>query len=427
MIQTYDTKKFGLVNVEYFDTVDEAKQAATNAALDTFAQACPVTLFEQGGRLAASTAIPAGLALNIFATDPVASKASLEQVKKRHNRPIDKDHVKAVSDYLVNAISNGEKYILPSLTVTATKQQKVFTIRPTGRSTIHFGYIVLSMRDRSLTVTDGQHRLEGIRSALNTLEDPFLEKLEADGISIMFSFEDNINQVHQDFADCAKTKALPKSLLAVYDRRLPVNNLILDALDHCPLFSNGKTDSTGNNLSKKSASILLTNQLRNLMKSLFTGNHSQSEDAFEQFISNSLSSKESIESYKSLFISTINYLTEYNPVLKAISLLEEGPSRQKIVAYRENYLIANPAGLSLACKAIYKYMSIYPEQNVEHFVQRLMREIDWSKDADIWKGNVITHREGKKTISSQNKPFAMAINAIAEELNITLDHQEILL
>lgn len=422
-----EIKKFGLVEVEYCSSLDQARDEATNLAANTFAQVCPVTLFMQGERLSASTAIPAGMAIKIFGTDPVQVKASLEQVKKSYNRPIDKDHVKAVSQYLIDAIEHDEKYILPSLTVTATKKQKIFTVEPKGSSFIQLGYIVLNLDDTSLTVTDGQHRLEGIRLALQYLKGFKLDKLKGDGISIMFSFEDDINQVHQDFADCAKTKALPKSMIAVYDRRLPVNGLILEAIELCSLFNEGKTDSTSNSLSKKSSSLLLTNSLRNLMKSLFTGNHSMADAAFEAYVNKNMSTRSSFEKYKNLFISTIDALTEYNPVLKQISLLEIGPKRQRIVDYREKYLIANPAGLSLACKAIYQFTLCYPNQNPLNFIQRLMQEIDWSKDAEIWNGNVVVHREDKQSISSLNKPFSMAIDEISKKLNVVLDPQESLI
>lgn len=422
-----EIKKFGLVEVEFCSSLDQAREDATNLAANTFAQVCPVTLFMQGERLSASTAIPAGMAIKIFGTDPVQAKASLEQVKKSYNRPIDKDHVKAVSQYLIDAIEHHEKYILPSLTVTATKKQKIFTIEPKGESFIQLGYIVLNLDDTSLTVTDGQHRLEGIRLALQHLAGQNLEKLKGDGISIMFSFENDINQVHQDFADCAKTKALPKSMIAVYDRRLPVNGLILEAIEVCPLFNEGKTDSTSSNLSKKSSSLLLTNSLRNLMKSLFTGNHSMADSAFEDYVNKNMSTRASFENYKHLFISTINALTDNHPVLKQISLLEIGPKRQKIVDYRDKYLIANPAGLSLACKAIHHFTVCYPNQDPMHFINRLMQEIDWSKDAEIWNGNIVAHRENKLSISSLNKPFAMAIDQISKKLNIVLDPKDLLL
>ena len=140
-----------------------------------------------------------------------------------------------------------------------------------------------------------------------------------------------------------------------------------------------------------------------------------------------MSTRVAFEKHKNIFISTINALTDYSPVLKQISVLEIGPKRQKIVDYRDKYLIANPAGLSLACKAVYQFTLCYPNQDPLNFIRRLMTEIDWLKDAPIWQGNVVVSRGDKRSISSLNKPFSMAIDAIAKELNITLDPQETLI
>lgn len=419
-----EIKSYGLVEIEICDSIDQAREKAYTFGVNTFSQPCPVVLFMQGNRLCASTAIPTGIAIRIFGTDPVPSKGTLEQVKRSYNRPIDKDHVKAVSQYLVDAIENDDKYILPSLTVTAVKKQKIFTTESKGESFRQLAYLVLDLDDTSLTVTDGQHRLEGLRLALQSLNKENADRLKKDAISIMFSFEDDITQVHQDFADCSKTKALPKSLIAVYDRRLPINSLILDAMELCPLLNDGKTDSTSANLSKKATSLLLTNNVKTLMKSLFTGQHSMSEIAFEDYVNKHMSTRHNAEKYKNIFISTINLFTKYNEILHQISLLDMGPQRQRVVEYREKYLIANPAGLSLACKAVHLFTVCHPNEDIEIFIKKLMSEIDWSKNADIWKNNVVVHRGDKKSLTSQNKPFSLAIEAISEALNISLSPQD---
>ena len=61
------------------------------------------------------------------------------------------------------------------------------------------------------------------------------EELETDGIGVMITCETNIDQIHQDFADCSKTKPLPPSQLAVYDRRNPANKLVIDLEAKCPV------------------------------------------------------------------------------------------------------------------------------------------------------------------------------------------------
>lgn len=422
-IMTQNTETDNLVNVHYFETAEAAQSAAAQFSSNTFGQVCPVIIFRQGSRMCASTSIPVGIAVNILKTNPVDKKAHLDAVKLSYNRPIDKDHVKSVSSYITKAITEGEKYILPSLTVTATKQQHIFTVNPLSNSFTQVGYLVVSLRDSSLIVTDGQHRLKGLEKALQELEGELEDKLNSDGLPIMFSFESELNQVHQDFADCSKTKALPKSMIAVYDRRVPANGLILDIIEKCKLFTDGRTDSTSVSLSKKSNCLVLTNSIRNLLKALFKGNHSMADKAFDTFANQHLTDPVSYSKYLDKAVFALNILTEKSPVLNAIADIPRGPERQQLTEYREKYLLANPLGLSLACKAIYQY-SLFNEDGLEEFIEALATKIDWRKEAEIWRGNVISYKDSKFAISSTNKAVGSAIEGIEKQLGISLDPQQ---
>lgn len=411
-----------LVRMHELPTMEEARNAANDRSTNTFGQVCPVILFRQGERTCASTAIPVSIAVKVLASDPVEKKASLENVKLSYNRPINKDHVRAVSRYLTQAVSEQSKYILPSLTVTAKAEQHIYTTAILNNNFTQLGYLVLNIDDSSLTTTDGQHRLEGLKQSLAELEGDELMKLKSDSVPIMFSFESDIKQVHQDFADCSKTKALPKSMIAVYDRRVPVNGLIMDIVDSCDLFSDGRTDSTSVSLSKKSNCFVLTNSIRTILKALLTGNQSMADKAFDSYADKNLSDKNRYVEVLEDTISTVNLMTEYHPVLSEVARLPRGPQRQKLVDFREKYLIANPFGLALACKVVNKYLALgLPDENKEKFIQKMMQELDWKKSSKLWKGNVITERSGKFAISSTNKPVTNAVEAIGEALGIDLE------
>src|SRR6185437_3186478 len=101
------------------------------------------------------------------------------------------------------------------------------------------------------------------------------------GICVMIVVEDDLSQIHQDFADCSKTKALPKSLIAVYDKRNPANGLVLDLINGCPLF-NDKVDATATTLSKNSTKVLLVSQVRSFLKELIRGNSALGDVEFEK-------------------------------------------------------------------------------------------------------------------------------------------------
>jgi len=411
------------VIINEYKSSEEASHAATTLASNAFGRVCPVILFEQGGRICASTAIPVGLAVQILVSDPVDKKASMENVQKSHNRPIDKLHVRAVSKYISTSVEEENKYILPSLTVNAVQAQQIFTIKKLNNNFTRLGYLVLNEADSTLTVTDGQHRLEALKSSFRELSGKARERLKNDSISIMFSFESDINQIHQDFADCSKTKALPKSMIAVYDRRVPANGLILDIIDKCSIFNNGLTDSTSVSLSKKSNSFVLTNSIRGMLKSLMAGQHSMADKTFDERANKILATKEDYDKHLEDYISIFNNITRFNSVLTQISQLPQGPQRQQIVEYRDKYLIANPFGLVFSCLIIFRYLML-GNNNLESFIERLMTEIDWKKSNPIWHGNVLTEKEGKYAISSTNKSVSAAIVAIGKQLEISLEPQE---
>ena len=425
MNNSFLNKYTSTLELHEFSSMEEAKLAATDMATNTYGQVIVVTLFEQGGRVCASSALPLPMAAKVLNTEPARNKGSLDDVNNALNRPIDEKHVKAVSDYIQSAINEGSKYIIPSLTVNSLKKQHMYTCQESCGS-LRVAYMVIHWDATYLSVTDGQHRLSAIQRAFQSLEGDAREKLKSDSIAIMFSFETARRQIHQDFADCSKTKALPKSMIAVYDRRVPANGLVLELIEKTPLFSDGRTDSTSKSLSKKSNCFVLTSNIRGAVKSLLTGQHSMADSAFDSFANKALDTKEKYNGCIEKCAETINWITEYSPVIKDISQLPHGPQRQKVVAYRERYLIANPLGLNLICKMVNRY-EMLGHTDTEQFIARVVGELDWEKSAHIWRGNVILEKDGKYSISGSNKSVDKAVVAAGIALAIDLQVQNKLL
>src|SRR5262249_5176645 len=128
--------------------------------------------------------------------------------------------------------------------------------------------------------TDGAHRVAAADKAAASMSDDQLQLFDQDAIAVMITMEGDIDQIHQDFADASKTKALPKSQLAAYDRRNPANGMVIDLIEQCPVFK-GKIDSTSATLSKKSTKLFLTNQIRQMVKELLVGQYAMQDALFE--------------------------------------------------------------------------------------------------------------------------------------------------
>lgn len=417
----------GKIKVIEKDSLPEAQAAAWEESSSTHKNPIQVLLFKQGNRVCAAGTLQIGRAMQMMKSDPVElkknEKASLDQVRTAYNRPINKDHVRAVRDYLCKNI-NG-KYILPSLTVNAVREHTVYTI---AGENVKMGYLLVDFMAHDLTVTDGQHRLNGLIDAIAYLEENDRQedanKLRDDGISLMFSFEGDMDQVHQDFADCSKTKALPKSMIAVYDKRIPVNRLTMDIIDKCSIYNDGKVDTASSSLSAKSSSFALASNVRALLKALFTGQPSMADAAFDKSTNDDLADDKVYAEFSSKILKYLDLAITNNQTLNYISLLAKGPDRQEIPKLRQKYYIASPAGMNLIGAFIYDLMSnpTLSEYDREQYIIKLAKEVDWKKNANIWNGNVITHGvdksgELKLTINSSNGAVKRALQALKQELN----------
>ncbi|MGF1908117.1 DNA sulfur modification protein DndB [Vibrio kasasachensis] len=420
-------------------TLNEAKNAAYDEASASHKNVMQVIIFSQGNRICASGTLHLGRMLQITTTDPVVVKnkgqASLEQVRNAYNRPVNKEHVRAVADYLVANI-NG-KYILPSITVNAVTEHTIFTVENEG---VRIGYMLIDLLSANLTVTDGQHRLRGIKDAIAYLkvngftEDA--EKLESDGISIMFSFESNKDQIHQDFADCSKTKALPKSMIAVYDKRVPVNRLTMDIIDNCALYTDGRVDTASKSLGGTSTAFALANNVRTALKALYTGKPSMADDTFDNLTNHSLGAE---DKYKEFYLKAFHYLNlliDNNKILSDIARIPFGPERERIPNYRRTTFIANPAGINLCCSLINEISSNHYLTNEEkdEFIIKMAKDLDWSKSSPLLDGAVIIrkdeknkHGEWKYAIQSTNSAVKKASNRIKVALGYkSIDELEII-
>ena len=212
-----------------YDSFEEARRAAVDSAATSGARLFPCVVFWQGGRTMISTSFPLLVATRQIKTD---SSKKGESARSSTNRPIIPEHVNTIQRYLK---TNREQYILPPLTLNVKEMPKLFIEK--GNQSVRMGFLSIG-DETSFYVTDGQHRLRAIEGVLE--QD---RELGRDGIAVMIVVEKDIAQIHQDFADAAQTKAIPASLLAVYNTREPVNKALYAIVENSKLL-NGRIDET---------------------------------------------------------------------------------------------------------------------------------------------------------------------------------------
>lgn len=391
------------------DSLEEAQRQAGAEVANTGGFPVPVVMFRQGSRTHLTGALPMSWVRSRLESRSATRHGSIRDTRLAWNRPEIQNHSRAIANYLKGNY-NG-KYIMPPLTLNI--QQKVHLYTLDYPSEFGPGYLVIPATAK-LAITDGQHRRSGIITALDEMSETEQNQFSGDAIGVMITCETDTNQVHQDFADCSKTKALPPSLLAVYDRRNPANRLVIDLEEKCPLFR-GRIDSTSKTLSKRSTYLFLANQVRQLVKELLTGSYALPDVDFEKRATEQLSMEQQYQDALEKYSGYINHLTQVIPVWVEIAALPPASleASQIPVKRAEGWVCLTATGLNLIGRVGHA-MFTRGERNWRQYADGV-GQINWKRDAEIWQGNIV---QGTR-IMTQQGPLKIAFPKVCEAIGWT--------
>jgi len=399
------------VTVRTFQTMEEAERAASREVAATGAQMLPAIMFRQGERTMLTTAFLIAMARNRLQASHAKLRGSVEEVRAATNRPLMDDHVASVKNYLKSNV--GKKYVLPPLTLNARQPLSIY-LADFG-STMQSVWLVIPPSVK-LEITDGGHRKAAIDQALDELPEEQADQLRNDAVAVMITIESDLAQIHQDFADASKTKALPKSQLAAYDRRNPANGIVLDLIDDRRIFQ-GRVDSTSKTLSKLSNKLFLTNQVRQMVKELLVGSYALADEQFEERAITILVDANSPEyaAQRKRFGDYIDRFTEAVPVLRNIAAMDNsGFAGERVRDLRmEGWVCLMATGLVIVGRIGYLLFK-HEVADWQSYVDRL-GEIDWRKSGELWQGNII--RDGK--VMTQQVPVRLAVQAVRNAIGLT--------
>jgi DNA sulfur modification protein DndB len=408
-------KSVGNIKLHHLENLEKAQLEAQKAAANVSGFSFPVTIFRQGSRISLSGAFPLSFVRSRLERRSAEKRGNVQDAMQAGNRPLDSGHAKNISSYLAANMSG--KYILPPLTLNLQQPADVYTLDV--QSTLTPGYLVLPLTSM-LAITDGQHRVVGVQEAAKIIPSDILAKLDQDAVAVMITCETDAVQVHQDFADAAKTKPLPPSQLAVYDRRNVANGLVLDLIDACPLFKD-KIDATSSTLSKRSSALFLSNQIRVLAKTMITGTWKDTDDVFTRKAENLLGSKDSpgYKHWLQQFSDYINAVAQGNQVLSEISSLSSGAlsANSRIPALREEgWICMTTTGLQIIGCIGHELLDQNGPRDWRDYASQLAK-LDWSRKNHLWSGNIIA-ADGK--IVTQSSSVTAALNKVKGELGLPL-------
>ena len=353
-------------------------------------------------------ALPISWMKSRLETRSAGRQGSIHDTRSAMNRPEIVEHTRAIAKYIRE--NYNKKYIMPPLTLNIQQRVHLYTVDYPGEFLP--GYLVIPATAK-LAITDGQHRRSALIVALDEMDNDQQAEFGQDAVAVMISCETELTQIHQDFADCSKTKPLPPSLLAVYDLRNPANRLVSGLESTCVLFKD-RIDSTSKTLSKKSTYLFLANQVRQLVKELLTGSYATPDAQFERRANELLSSEGQYTAVLSCYSEYINYMTERIPVWKEIAQVKPGSlEASQIPTKREQgWVCLTATGLNLIGRTGHQLFT-HRAPDWKEYADRLAA-LDWRKTSLFWDGNII---QGQRVMTQQG-PLHRAFDKVKEEIGL---------
>jgi DGQHR domain-containing protein len=421
-MNSHDNANINVIEVDtYEDMMRHVAQVTMASGMSTTAG----TLYRQGNRWCFQTALDLNALPQMTAARRVkpgdGAITSINDVRHGTNRPLDTGHANAIAKYVADAINNDRKYILPSVTLNFDQPVNVYAVKSTASARAAVLAMPLGVR---MEITDGQHRIEGVKRALEKLN-----RNEISAIGAMITFTDETAQVHQDFADCAKTKALSASLLAAYDMRNPANGLTMDLISENPVFR-FTVDSVKQSVSARSHAVWTTNQIRVMLKWALQGSQS-SDDVFASNALLALGERGAPEyrGFLDALSETLSIFCEYNPTMRKLAeLTRETLSDIPRIRESDNSLLMTGSGLAVFGYIWNKLRSMQrtnPQLDSRRIMQRAAM-LDWSistkvdpATGDLLCANPLFRDNLKKNperTQSGQKYVALAGDAVWEEI-----------
>ncbi|MFM6192796.1 MAG: DNA sulfur modification protein DndB [Planktothrix sp.] len=364
-------------------------------------------VYEQGKRVHLAFCLSFEQLLEMAKFQTADKKKHRSNAEEVINRPLITPHVTEIAKYLIET----DNYILPSFIFNCKTPIKVFTH---GSGVMQFGYAVLPS-NIELYVTDGQHRIKAIEKAVK--EKP--ELLE-DSATVLVVQEDDIEQIHQDFADCAKNKPIPLALLATFDVSDALSKVTREIAKDLVIFS-GRIDKLSQRLNKDPDYLFTMNQLRIGMAEFLFGS-SQKQVIESRKNQNRDQLKLWLEQAKKFYLEFAQHNEGWSLLLTPKS---EAPNLD-FYKLRQERIDFNSVGLHLISRVGHL---IFFENNFSEDQRKLLvktlANLGYKRTMSLWLNSlVIDNGNGNLTIISQstavNKAFKIAVSEVENQTGLSL-------
>jgi DGQHR domain-containing protein len=397
-------------------TLDEMYRSAGDEAAFRSCSKFPASIISEGGRQMLNASVPIRELIQFTKFDSAKRSSTLEEVREVYNRPLDADHAREFTDYVVENI---EDPFIPSFSLNSSEPITVHYVPKYGEYEVDIPIaIVVIPRTTKLSIIDGQHRIFGLRLAYERfVEDKNRageQVLDRSSVPVLITIERDIKKSHLDFFDASRTKALPPSQLAAYDVRNVARAMLMDLVEQCPLFRGRRIDYTAAKMGKKTPALYLFNQIYMAEKTFLVGNYGITEPEFHSKARAMLKNTNAPEyvAMRDRMVEYFNAVTEAIPLLREAAHLSDDRLPSRIIEYRNAEIILFTAtGLAMLARFGYDLLKAN-EANWRDVVARL-GELSWKRSEERWTtAGVVAN--GK--VSTAHKAVSGGADAIAKAL-----------
>ena len=364
-------------------------------------------VYEQGQRVHLAFCLSFKQLLEMAKFQTADKKKNRSNAEDITNRPLVPNHVNEIAKYLLET----DNYILPSFIFNCKTPIKVFAF---GSGVMHFGYAVLPS-NVELYVTDGQHRIKAIEKAVQ--ERP---ELLNDSATVLVVQEDDIDQIHQDFADCAKNKPIAAALLATFDVSDALSKLTRDISKDLVIFA-GRIDKISKTLNKDPDYLFTMNQLRLGMAEFLFGS-SQKQVIESRKNQNREQLKVCLEKAKYFYLE----FAQHNEGWSLLLTPKSGTSNLDFYKLRQERIDCHSVGLQLISRVghLIFFQNDFTEEQ-QNLLIKTLANLGYQRSTSLWENSLLMNDgNGNMKIITQttavNKAFRIAVSEVENQTGLLL-------
>lgn len=242
-----------------------------------------------------------------------------------------------------------------------------------------------------------------------------------DGATIVIVQENNLDEIHQDFVDCASSKQISPSILTAFN----TNSLLpsfTKALSKELVLFNGRIDMISRTLGKSPYFLFTMNQLRICAAEVLFGSSSKRD--IESRSPRLLQTSEDRQKALDKAISFYQRYAEFSEVWSP--LLEPAEKTKKVDLYelRQERLDFNVTGFQVVSRLGHFLMfgeafSSFTEEEQDEVIEAIAN-VDFRRNAKLWQGKVVLNGRLLTQRAVIDDATAIAAQQIAEMTSINL-------